>query len=91
MTRQPGSGSPHRIQSGGLKGVMPDQQQLQTGPRVGASSGTPQAAHVGAISTAMMLSASVRTKAPAQARLVSAAGSSLTSIRSASPQSRSSE
>jgi hypothetical protein len=61
MTRQLGSGSPHCRHNGGVSGTMALQHRPQTAPRVGRSSGVSHAAQRGAISTAIRLSAIVRT------------------------------
>src|SRR5438105_2823825 len=50
--RQLGSGSPQPSQSGGVSGAMELQQPVQIGPRVGCSSGAPQAPQAGANTTA---------------------------------------
>jgi hypothetical protein len=94
IARQEGSGSPHRLQNGGVKGRTSAQQAAQTGPRVGAASGASQAAQRGASQTATRPSASTRINAAAATPgsvHQGWAASSLISIRSALPHSRSSE
>jgi hypothetical protein len=58
--RHVGSGSPQRSQSGGINGMTDDQQPEQTGPRVGASSGSAQQMQRGAKTTARSASRSAR-------------------------------
>ena len=87
--RQDGSGSPQVRQQGGVIGTIAAQQRAQTAPRVGSSSGWRHAAQAGASRTASS-AVGERPQNDVSARS-RGGGSSDTSMRSASPHSRSSE
>jgi hypothetical protein len=62
--RHDGSVSPQVAQQGGTNGLIEDQQGGQTAPRVGASRGSLQTTHTGAMSMASAASAAARATTP---------------------------